>query len=94
MTDLDTSNPFIPAPHEYDHPDLKKDRALLRKAPRLACYYARLAAAGGLSRPDSDAPAAERIGWMLALRGYTAPPIWLRHEWTQENLRSWDHAAS
>ena len=83
MANLDLDNPFIPAPHEYDHPDLKEHRALLRRAPRLAFRYARLFATGGLSRPGSHAPAAERFGWMLARRGYTAPPIWLLHEWSR-----------
>jgi hypothetical protein len=85
MANPDLDNPFIPEPHEYDHPDLKEHRALLRQAPRLAFYYARLFATGVLSSPDSDASAAERIGWMLVRRGYTSPPVWLRHEWAQES---------
>ena len=48
----------------------------------------RLFVTGDGSRPDRDAPEVQWIAWRIYRRGYTAPPIWLKHEWQQEKLRS------
>jgi hypothetical protein len=88
------TNPYVPMPTQYDHPDLEEHRALLRSAPRLAWYYVRLLVAGGPSRPGPGAPEVELIAWRIYRRGYSSPPLWLRWEWLQETLRSWVRAPS
>jgi hypothetical protein len=91
---LDSRNPYIPKPTQYDHPDLAEHRALLRSAPRLAWYYVRLFDAERPRAIPESGSEVMLIAWRIYRRGYTAPPIWLRHEWTQEKLRSWARAAT